>query len=111
MDTVPIARTARNLGVVATYQVSQIAMKFSDPHWLLVGLLACVALMVMWRRYDVRQHVALAKFIAPHLRQQLTGSVSWVRRWLQRGFFLSSVLCLCVALAGPLLGYHWEKIT
>ena len=86
-------------------------MRFSDPNWLLVGLLTCLALIGIWRRYDVRQHAALATFVAPHLRRRLTGSVSRVRRWLQRGLFSGSVLCLCAALAGPLLGYHWEKIS
>ena len=86
-------------------------MRFSDPNWLLVGLLTCLALIGIWRRYDVRQHAALATFVAPHLRRRLTGSVSRVRRWLQRGLFSGSVICLCAALAGPLLGYHWEKIS
>jgi Ca-activated chloride channel family protein len=86
-------------------------VRFSDPNWLLVGLLTCLALIGIWRRYDVRQHAALAKFVASHLRRRLTGSVSRVRRWLQRGLFAGSVLCLCAALAGPLLGYHWEKIS
>jgi Ca-activated chloride channel family protein len=86
-------------------------VRLSDPNWLLVGLLTCLALIGIWSRYDVRQHAALAKFVAPHLRRRLTGSVSRVRRLLQRGLFASSVLCLCAALAGPLLGYHWEKIS
>ena len=86
-------------------------MRFSDPHWLLAGLLACLALIGIWRNYDVRQYAALARFIAPHLRRTLTGSVSGIRRFLQRGLVLGSVLCLCGALAGPQLGYHWEKIS
>ena len=86
-------------------------MRFSDPNWLLAGLFMCVALVGLWRRYDARQHAALAKFVAPHLRSRLTGSLSRVRRWLQRGLFSGSVLCLCAALAGPLFGYHWEKIS
>ncbi|MEA3182377.1 MAG: Ca-activated chloride channel, partial [Gammaproteobacteria bacterium] len=86
-------------------------MRFSDPHWLLAGLLTCIALIVMWRRYDVRQQQALAQFIAPHLRQKLTGSLSGFRRFAQRGSFAAAVLCLFAALAGPELGYHWEKIS
>jgi Ca-activated chloride channel family protein len=86
-------------------------MSFSDPNWLLAGLLTCLLLVGLWRRYDARQHSALAQFVAPHLRSKLTGSVSAVRRLLQRGLFLASVLCLCAALAGPLLGYHWERIS
>ena len=86
-------------------------MRFSDPHWLLAGLLTCLLLIGLWRRYDARQHAALAQFVAPHLRARLTSSVSRGRRLLQRGLFLGSALCLCAALAGPLLGYHWEKIS
>ena len=86
-------------------------MRFSDPHWLWAGALASVALAWLWRRYDVRQREALASFVAPHLRQKLTGSVSGLRRVLQRGLFLLAVLCLFGAVAGPELGFHWEKIS
>ena len=86
-------------------------MRLSDPNWLLVGVLTCLALIAIWRRYDARQYAALAQFVAPHLRGRLTSSMSGARRLLQRGLFLGSVLCLCAALAGPLLGYHWENIS
>jgi Ca-activated chloride channel family protein len=86
-------------------------VRFSDPHWLWAGALACVALAWLWRRYDVRQRIALASFVAPHLRQKLTGTVSGFRRFLQRGLFLLAVLCLFAAVAGPELGFHWEKIS
>jgi hypothetical protein len=86
-------------------------VRLSDPNWLLVGVLTCLALIGIWRRYDVRQFAVLAQFVAPHLRRTLTSSISRGRRLLQRGLFLGSVLCLCAALAGPLLGYHWEKIS
>ena len=86
-------------------------MRFSDPHWLWAGALASVALAWLWRRYDVRQREALASFVAPHLRQKMTGSVSGLRRVLQRGLFLLAVLCLFGAVAGPELGFHWEKIS
>ena len=86
-------------------------MRFTDPYWLLAGLLTGIVLVVMWRRYDVRQRGALAKFVAPHLRLKLTGSVSAAGRFMQRGLFLGSALCLFAALAGPELGYHWEQIS
>jgi Ca-activated chloride channel family protein len=86
-------------------------VRFSDTYWLLVGLLMCLVLIGTWRRYDVRQYAALAQFVAPHLRRRLTSSVSGAGRFFQRGLFLGSVLCLCAALAGPLLGYHWENIS
>jgi Ca-activated chloride channel homolog len=86
-------------------------VRFSDPHWLLAGVLAGMALVGMWRQYDIRQQAALAKFVAPHLRLKLTNSVSGVGRLVQRGVFLACTLCLFAALAGPELGYHWEKIS
>lgn len=86
-------------------------MRFSYPYWLLAGLLTCVALIGLWRRYDARQRAALAEFVAPHLRSALTGSVSRAGRIVQRGLFLGAVGCLFTALAGPLIGYHWERIS
>ena len=86
-------------------------MRFSDPYWLLAGLLTAIVLIGMWRRYDVRQQAALAQFVAPHLRLRLTGSVSSIGRFMQRGLFLTSTLCLFAALAGPEVGYHWEQIS
>ena len=111
MAPVSIAGLARTGGDLAANEVSQVTVRLSDPNWLLAGLLTCIVLIAMWRRYDVRQQTALAEFIAPHLRQRLTGSVSASRRFVQRGLFSASVLCLCAALAGPELGYHWEKIS
>ena len=86
-------------------------MRFSDPYWLLAGLLAGAVLIALWRWHDVRQQVALTRFIAAHLRLKLTGSVSGVARFVQRTLFLASGLCLFAALAGPQLGYHWEQIS
>ena len=86
-------------------------MRFSDPYWLLAGLVTGIALIGAWRRYDVRQQAALAQFVAPHLRLRLTGSVSSIGRFMQRGLFLTSTLCLFAALAGPEVGYHWEQIS
>ena len=86
-------------------------MRFSDPYWLLAGLLTGIVLVWMWRRYDVWQQAALTQFVAPHLRLRLTGSVSGVGRFVQRSLFLVAALCLFAALAGPTLGYHWERIS
>jgi Ca-activated chloride channel family protein len=86
-------------------------VRFSDPNWLWAGVLACVALVLLWRRHDVRQRAALASFVAPHLRVRLTGSVSGFRRILQRSLLLLAVACLFGALAGPEWGFYWEKIS
>jgi Ca-activated chloride channel family protein len=84
---------------------------FSHPAWLPAGFIACLCLLWLWRRYDARQHAALARFISAHLRGQLTQSVSIGRRRTQRGLLLVSLALLFVALAGPLVGYRWEQIS
>jgi Ca-activated chloride channel family protein len=84
---------------------------FSHPAWLPAGLVACLCLLWLWRRYDARQHAALARFISAHLRAELTQSVSIGRRRVQRGLLLAALALLFVALAGPLVGYRWEQIS
>ena len=84
---------------------------FSHPAWLPAGFIACLCLLWLWRRYDARQHAALARFISAHLRAQLTQSVSIGRRRTQRGLLLAALVLLFVALAGPLVGYRWEQIS
>ena len=86
-------------------------MKFGHPGWLAAGLVACLGLIWLWRRYDARQYAALARFVSGHLRSQLTQSVSIARRRAQRGLMLTSLLLLFVALAGPLVGFRWEEIS
>ncbi len=86
-------------------------MRFSNPWWLAAGVLACLVLIWMWHRYDARQHDALAKFVSPHLRRQLTRSISPARRRAHRGLYLAALACLFVALADPLVGYYWERIS
>jgi Ca-activated chloride channel family protein len=87
------------------------AVTFSNPGWLGAGFIACLCLLWMWRRYDARQHAALARFISAHLRVQLTQSVSIARRRAQRALTLASLALLFVALAGPLVGYRWELVS
>jgi Ca-activated chloride channel family protein len=86
-------------------------MNFASPGWLAAGLAGVVALLWLWRRYDARQHAALAKFVSAHLRLQLTRSISPARRRLQRGLFLGALIALFVALAGPQVGFHWEQVS
>lgn len=86
-------------------------MTFSDPYWLLWGLLTGIVLIALWRWHDVQQQAALFRFVAVHLRLKLTGSVSGVRRWGQRTLVLLAVLSLFAAVAGPQLGFRWEQIS
>jgi len=86
-------------------------VKFEHPDWLPAGLVVCLVLIWMWRRYDARQYAALARFIAPQLRLQLTQSLSIAGRRAQRALYLAAVALAFAALAGPLVGYRWERIS
>ena len=84
-------------------------MKFAEPIWLIVGLIACAALVWRYRRFDARQKADLCKFASESLIARLTASVSPTRRHLKRGLVVAGVACLAVALARPLAGFRWEE--
>jgi hypothetical protein len=86
-------------------------MRFGHPWWLAGGLAACVLLIWVWRVVDARQRAALEKFVSPHLRVELTRSISVTRRRVQRGLYLAAVALLFAALAGPLVGSSWIEIS
>jgi Ca-activated chloride channel family protein len=85
-------------------------MSFAHPWWLPVGAVACAALLWTWRRYDVRQRVALQQFVAQKLLAELTQSISSVRVGVKRALFGVSIALLFIALAGPQAGYRWEQV-
>ncbi len=84
-------------------------MKFADPLWLIVGLIACAALVWLLRRFNQWQRSALKNFAAGHLLQQLTVSFSRRRQNLKRILFVVGVSCLFIALARPQWGFRWEE--
>ena len=86
-------------------------MRFTSPWWLAAGLCCGVLVVLMWRVANARQHAALARFVAAHLRSQLTRSISLGKRRVQRGLFWTALICLFAALAGPLAGYRWEQVS
>ena len=85
-------------------------MTFGHPWWLAGGVAACVLLLWVWRVVDARQRAAIEKFVSPHLRAELTQSISVTRRRVQRGLYLAAVISLFAALAGPRLGFRWVEI-
>ncbi len=85
-------------------------MSFSHPAWLAAAAAAPVLLVASWWFYDARQNAALDRFVSEKMRRQLTRSVSRVKRHLQRGLLAGAFALLCLALAGPLVGYRWQEI-
>jgi Ca-activated chloride channel family protein len=84
-------------------------MKFAQPIWLLVGLIACAALLWRYRRFDARQRAELNEFASERLIAQLTASVSATRRQFKRALVVAGIACVAIALAQPLVGFRWEE--
>ncbi|HEX5220471.1 MAG TPA: VWA domain-containing protein, partial [Verrucomicrobiae bacterium] len=84
-------------------------MKFAQPLWLLMGAVACAALLWRYRCFDRQQATLLTKFIAPRLAEQLTRSFSPRRRLIKRTLFIAATACLFIALARPQAGFRWEE--
>jgi Ca-activated chloride channel family protein len=81
---------------------------FLAPVWLLVGLLAVIAVVLLEVGAYRRRRQALLLFAAPHLVNDLTGSVSMARRLVKRLLLAGGVACLFIALARPHLFFRWQ---
>jgi Ca-activated chloride channel family protein len=82
---------------------------FFEPVWLVVGLLAVIAVVLLEIGAHRRRRQALRLFAAPHLIDALTGSVSMARRLWKRLLLIGGVACLFIALARPHLFFRWQE--
>jgi Ca-activated chloride channel family protein len=82
---------------------------FLAPIWLLVGLFAVLAIVLLEVGDERRRRQALRMFAAPHLVPVLTGSASPAKRFWKKFLFLAAVAFLFVALARPHLFYEWQE--
>jgi Ca-activated chloride channel family protein len=89
---------------------SEESLHFSQPIWLLVGLLVCAALVGLFMRFDRRRDKDLARLIHPRFRQRLTEGFSPRLRNLKRGLWLLAVWLDFVAIARPQMGYEWREV-
>jgi Ca-activated chloride channel family protein len=84
---------------------------FFEPVWLLVGVLAVVAVTLLEIGAYRRRNQALKLFVAPHLVSALTSSVSSTKRIWKRLLLIAGVACLFIALARPHLFFRWQEET
>jgi Ca-activated chloride channel family protein len=85
-------------------------MIFAHPEWLLAAAVALGGMLWVWRYYDARQRAALEQLVAPHLKMQLTRSISNSRKTIKRALFAVSIVLLLAALARPQAGFRWEQV-
>ena len=80
------------------------ALTFGAPHWLWALLvLPLMAGLFVWSQR--RSQALVAKIVAVRLRDQLSGSVSPLRRILRASLLLASIALAIVALAQPQYGF------
>src|SRR5262245_34906848 len=84
-------------------------MKFAEPIWLIIGAVACAAMIWRYRKHDAKQRRDLARFASDSLIAHLTGSLSPARRQFKRALVIGGTALLAISLARPLAGFHWEE--
>jgi Ca-activated chloride channel family protein len=84
-------------------------MQFAQPIWLFAGLVACVALVWQYRRFDRGQRIALAQFVSARLLPKLTSSVSASRKLVKRILLTLGVAFVFIALARPQAGFEFQE--
>ncbi len=85
-------------------------MDFSQPLWLIFGLIVCLGLLLYFRLLAQQRRVALEKFVARQLLGRLTGNISTARRHIKKGLVLAAVFLVFVALARPQVGSQWVEV-
>jgi Ca-activated chloride channel family protein len=84
-------------------------MQFAQPIWLFAGLVACIALVWQYRRFDRGQRIALAQFVSARLLPKLTSSISSSRKLVKRILFILGVAFIFIALARPQAGFEFQE--
>jgi Ca-activated chloride channel homolog len=82
---------------------------FFAPVWLLVGLVAVIAVMLLEIGARRRRRQAVRLFAASHLAAALTGSVSSLKRLLKTVLLIAAVGLLFAAMARPHLFFDWSE--
>jgi len=82
---------------------------FFAPVWLLVGLVAVIAVVLLEIGARRRRNQAMRLFAASHLVAALTGSVSPLKRLLKTVLLVVATGLLFVAMARPHLLFDWQE--
>jgi len=85
-------------------------MIFAQPYWLVIGVLACICLVLFLRFMQKRRQAALEKFAAHQLIGRLTRNISGSRRRYKNILLLLAVFFCFAALARPQYGFKWIEI-
>jgi len=82
-------------------------MRFAEPHWLFVGIVAVTLLVVLLVRSERLRSRAIATLEGARIGSR---AASPFRRWLRVGLSTLAVAMGFLALARPQKGMHWETV-
>ena len=82
---------------------------FLAPIWLVLGLIAVVAVVLLEVGAERHRRKALRTFVSPHLLRELTGNISIFKRVLKRILLAAAVGLLFLAMARPHLFFRWSE--
>ncbi|MFT5699739.1 MAG: Ca-activated chloride channel family protein [Desulforhopalus sp.] len=85
-------------------------MTFTQPLWLLAGLLSCLSLALLFHLLQKRRRLTLENFASQQLIDRLTRNVSRTRRKYKNVLLLFAVFLLFAALARPQYGFEWVDV-
>ncbi len=85
-------------------------MGFTEPAWILIGLVCCMALLFLFHKLEKTRKQRLEKFAAPHLLGQLTANVSPAKRALKKYLVVLAMFCCFVSLARPYYNFQWVDV-
>jgi Ca-activated chloride channel family protein len=82
---------------------------FRAPVWLLVGLVAMIAVALLEIGAHRRRQQAVRLFAASHLASALTSSVSPLKRLVKSILLIAATGLLFLAMARPYLFFDWQE--
>jgi Ca-activated chloride channel family protein len=85
-------------------------LSFAQPWWLALGLLLCVTTALLYRKFDRRRDVDLAKLAHPRFLPVLFRGDSPERRRFKRALWLTTVFLLFTALSRPQWGEEYREV-
>jgi Ca-activated chloride channel family protein len=84
--------------------------QFAQPLWLLAGLLVCVLIIYLYRRFDRKRESDLAQLVHPRFRSQLFAAASPAMRMTKRILWISAIFLIFVTLARPQYGSDFREV-
>jgi len=85
-------------------------MNFAQPAWIGIGIFACIAIFLLYRKLENERRKRLETFAAPRLLGRYTATLSTARRSIKKYLIIGAVFCCFIAIARPQYSYKWVDV-